>query len=524
MTHIYVPQETTACALGADAVAAVIAQQIAAGAVAATLIRNGSRGAFFLEPLIEVETPDGRIGFANVTRADAEALFAGPALPDAAHPRCLGRVDGLPWLAQQCRLTFAHIGIHEPLSFAAWQARGGGAALQAARTQPAATSIAELQTSGLRGRGGAAFPAHIKWQTVLDTPAPQKYVVCNADEGDSGTFADRLLMECDPFQLIEGMAIAGTVVGASKGYLYVRSEYPRAIEVMRAALRIAEQHSLINEDKRRTEGDRPPCFSIELRVGAGAYVCGEETALLESIEGRRGVVRSKPPVPAVAGLFGQPTLVHNVLTLAAVTQIVAQGGTRYAAHGIGRSRGTMPFQLGGLFATGGLVEVPFGLPLRELVSRFGGGSDSGQPLAALQIGGPLGAYLPPAAWDVPLDYEAFAAIGAMLGHGGVVAFDSRVNMAAQAEFAMRFCALESCGKCTPCRIGSTRGAELIHSMRTQPQAAQRLLLDDLLETMELGSLCALGGLTPMPVRSILTHFPEAFDPILQLPDPSAPTC
>ncbi len=524
MTRIYVPRETTACALGADAVAAVIAERIEQGALPATLVRNGSRGAFFLEPLVEIETSEGRIGLANLTDSEAAALFTGPALPDATHPRSLGRIDALPWLAQQTRLTFAHIGMDDPLSFSAWQARGGGAALRAVRAQPANDTIAQLQASGLRGRGGAAFPAGIKWQTVRDTPAPQKYVVCNADEGDSGTFADRLLMECDPFQLIEGMTIAGLVVGASKGYLYVRSEYPRAIEVMRSALRSAEYEGLLSPDTRSTTGGPPPHFSIELRVGAGAYVCGEETAMLESIEGKRGVVRRKPPVPAVAGLFGQPTLVHNVLTLAAVTQILAQGAASYAAHGSGRSRGTMPFQLGGVFATGGLVEVPFGLPLRELVSRFGGGSDSSHTLAALQIGGPLGAYLPPAAWDVALDYEAFAAIGAMLGHGGVVAFDERVNMAAQAEFAMRFCALESCGKCTPCRIGATRGAELIQSMRTQPQAAQRVLLDDLLETMELGSLCALGGLTPMPVRSILAHFPDAFDPILQRPDRSASTC
>ena len=524
MTRIYVPRETTACAFGADAVAAAIAQRIEEGAVSATLVRNGSRGAFFLEPLVEIETADGRIGFANLTAAEAAALFTGPALPDAAHPRCLGRVDALPWLAQQTRLTFAHIGLDDPLSFAGWQARGGGVALRTARAQSATESIAQLQASGLRGRGGAAFPASIKWQTVRDTKAAQKYIVCNADEGDSGTFADRLLMECDPFQLIEGMAIAGLVVGASKGYVYVRSEYPRAIEVMRSALRIAEREALLDADQRRTTGGPAPSFSVELRVGAGAYVCGEETALLESIEGKRGVVRKKPPVPAVEGLFGQPTLVHNVLTLAAVTQILGQGAANYAAHGSGRSRGTMPFQLGGVFAAGGLVEIPFGLPLRELVSRFGGGSDTGHALAALQIGGPLGAYLPPDTWDVPLDYEAFAAIGAMLGHGGVVAFDNRVNMAAQAEFAMRFCALESCGKCTPCRIGSQRGAELIHSMRTQPQAAQRVLLDDLLETMELGSLCALGGLTPMPVRSILTNFPDAFDPILQRPDTSASTC
>ena len=505
---IHVPEETTAIALGADAVAAAIRSRIDAGQLDATLVRTGSRGAFFLEPLLELDAGHGRIGIANATVDDVAQLFAPDAAPPERHPRCLGHVDALPWFAGQTRLTFARAGKVAPLDIAGWRSLGGGAGLARALTLDADAAIDEVRTSGLRGRGGAAFPAHVKWRTVADAAEPTRYIVCNADEGDSGTFADRLLMECDPFQLLEGMAIAGCVLGATRGFLYVRSEYPRAIAVLTRALEIARADGLLGP---RVLGSER-AFDIELRVGAGAYICGEETALLESIEGRRGTVRAKPPVPAVSGLFGKPTLVHNVLSLAAITTILAHGGAAYASHGSGRSRGTMPFQLGGALRQGGLVELPFGLPLRELVSRFGGGAEDGHRLVAAQVGGPLGAYLPPSAWDVALDYEAFAARGAMLGHGGIVAFDERVDMAAQAEFALRFCAHESCGKCTPCRIGSTRGAELVAAMRMAPEPGQRELLDELLETLELGSLCALGGLTPMPVRSILNHFPDALAP------------
>ena len=506
--RIHVPEETTAIALGADSVADAIRQRIDAGELDATLVRTGSRGAFFLEPLLELDDGNGRIGIANATPEDVAQLFAPGAPPPEHHPRCIGQVDAHPWFTGQVRLTFARAGRIAPLDHAAWRNQGGGAGLARALALGTDAAIDEVRISGLRGRGGAAFPAHIKWRTVADCAETTRYIVCNADEGDSGTFADRLLMECDPFQLLEGMAIAGCVLGATQGFLYVRSEYPRAIAVLARALAIARTEGLLGPDVLGSGR----AFDIELRVGAGAYICGEETALLESIEGRRGTVRAKPPVPAVSGLFGKPTLVHNVLSLAALTTILADGGAAYARHGSGRSLGTMPFQLGGALRQGGLVELPFGMPLRELVSRFGGGALPGHRLVAAQVGGPLGAYLPPDAWDLPLDYEAFAARGAMLGHGGIVAFDERVDMAAQAEFALRFCAHESCGKCTPCRIGSTRGAELIAAMRMAPEPGQRELLDDLLETLELGSLCALGGLTPMPVRSILTHFPDALAP------------
>jgi formate dehydrogenase iron-sulfur subunit len=505
-TRIFIPNDTSACSVGADAVAVAVQAAIERTGIDARIVRNGSRGAYALEPLLEIDGDGGRIGYARVTPARAAEIFA-RGLPDRAAPECVGAVDALPFLAGQHRLTFARAGVVDPLDLDAFRAMRGFEGLTRARAMSSAQIVDEIRRSGLRGRGGAAFPAGVKWQTVLDSDAPAKYVVCNADEGDSGTFADRLLIEADPFQLIEGMLIAALATGADSGFVYLRSEYPRARDVFERALAIARRAGVLGRDARGPGLS----FDIELRLGAGAYVCGEETSLLESIEGRRPLVRAKPPVPALQGLFGAPTLIHNVLSLAAATTILADGGDAYAALGVGRSRGTMPFQLAGNVAHGGIVELPFGATLRTLVESFGGGSFSGRPLRAVQVGGPLGAYLPPSEWDLPLDYEAFAARGAMLGHGGVVAFDDTTDFAEQAEFAMRFCAHESCGKCTPCRIGSQRGAEVIARIRAgESPDANIALLEDLCETMELGSLCALGGLTPMPVRSTLRYFREDF--------------
>ena len=503
-TRIFVPGDTGACSVGADAVAEAIRAQIARHGLDAIVVRTGSRGAYWMEPLVELATETGRIGFANISAAQVPKLFAGGTLPGAGHALSVGLVDAIPWLRDQRRLTFARAGVIDPLSWADYVATGGGVALSRAVTMTPQQIVDEVKASGLRGRGGAAFPTGIKWQTVRDAVADQKYIVCNADEGDSGTFADRLLMESDPFQLIEGMAIAGIAVGATLGCIYLRSEYPKAEQILSRALVLAREAGVLGESLHGSAHR----FEIELRMGAGAYICGEETALLESLEGKRGVVRAKPPLPALEGLHGQPTVVNNVLTLAAVTDVIAHGGAAYASEGLDRSKGTMPFQLGGNLVGGGLVELPFGMPLRELIERFGHGSLSGRPLKAIQVGGPLGAYLPPSQWDTPLTYEAFAGIGAMLGHGGIVAFDDTADMGEQAQFALEFCAHESCGKCTPCRIGSTRGVEVVERIRRGENVPQNLaLLDDLCETMELGSLCALGGLTPMPVRSIMKHFP-----------------
>ncbi len=507
-TRIFVPNDTGACSLGADAVAAAVQTAIDTRHIDARIIRNGSRGGYAFEPLVEIDTPRGRIGFARLEPKQVATLFA-RGLPQIDHPLCIGRVDDLPFFRHQQRLTFARAGIIDPLDVTAYRANGGFEGLERARASTAAQIVEEIRLSGLRGRGGAAFPAAIKWQTVLDSVALTKYVVCNADEGDSGTFADRLLIEADPLQLIEGMTIAALGTCASHGFIYLRSEYPRAKEVLVQALQIARRAGMLGPDARGPG----LAFDIELRIGAGAYVCGEETSLLESIEGKRALVRFKPPVPAVSGLFGQPTLVHNVLTLAAATTILAKGGDYYAAFGVGRSRGTMPFQLSGNITNGGIVEIPFGATLRRLVEGIGGGSWSGRALRAVQVGGPLGAYLPPTLWDTPLDYEAFAAEAAMLGHGGIVVFDDAVDLGEQAEFAMQFCAHESCGKCTPCRIGSVRGVEVIQRIRRGADVeANVALLEDLCETMEAGSLCALGGLTPMPVRSILRHFAADLSP------------
>jgi formate dehydrogenase iron-sulfur subunit len=495
MNTVFVPRDAAALALGADAVASTMAHEASRRGKTVRIVRNGSRGMFWLEPLVEVLTPQGRVAYGPVTVAELPALFDAGFLDGGAHPLRLGLAEAIPYLARQQRITMKRVGLVDPRSLADYLDHGGGAGLAQARALAPADIVQAVTDSGLRGRGGAAFPAGIKWRTVAATPAAQKYVVCNADEGDSGTYSDRMLMEGDPFCLIEGMAIAGLAVGATRGFIYVRSEYPHAFAALNAAL--AEADDWLGE------------FRIEVRKAAGAYVCGEETAMLESIEGKRGLVRAKPPLPAIAGLFGQPTVINNVMTLASAPDILAQGAAVYRDFGVGRSRGTLPFQLAGNIKFGGLVEIPFGVTLRELLYDFGGGSRSGRPLRAVQVGGPLGAYLPESQFDTVLDYEAFAAIGAVLGHGGIVAFDDTVDMARQARYAFAFCAAESCGKCTPCRLGSMRGVEVVDRIRAGATEEVELLRS-LCDTMIHGSLCAMGGMTPYPVLSALNHFPEDF--------------
>ena len=504
---IFVPRDATACALGSDAVAESILIGANGRGVDIELVRNGSRGAFWLEPLVEVETASGRIAFGPVAPADVAGLFESGFPGEADHALSLGHVNEIDWLSRQQRLTFARAGWTDPLSIEAYRSMGGYEGLERALNMQAQAIVDEVKESGLRGRGGAAFPTGIKWQTVLDAPAEQKYIVCNADEGDSGTFADRLLMEADPYQLIEGMTIAGLAVGADSGYIYLRSEYPHCKAVLTEAISRAQREGLLGDGICGSNRN----FSLELRIGAGAYICGEETSLLESLEGKRGMIRFKPPLPAIKGLMGMPTVVNNVLSLAAISTILEQGAEYYREFGTGRSRGTLTVQLAGNIRRGGLVEIPFGTSLRELVEDYGGGTASGRPARAIQVGGPLGAYLPESQWDVSLNYGALTDIGAMLGHGGVVVFDDTVEMAQQARFAMEFCAVESCGKCTPCRVGSVRGVEVIDRVvANQDREFNLKVLDDLCDTMDKGSLCAMGGLTPMPVRSALKHFPEDF--------------
>ncbi|MFA5487849.1 MAG: NADH-quinone oxidoreductase subunit NuoF [Candidimonas sp.] len=506
-TRIFVPRDTAAIAVGADDVASAITAQAQALGLDVQIVRNGSRGLLWLETLVEIDTPAGRIAYGPVQADDVPGLFEAGWLDGSPHPLRHGPTDEIPYLKNQERLTFARVGIIDPLSLADYQAHGGYAGLRNALAMAPEAIVGEVVDSGLRGRGGAAFPTGIKWKTVLATPALQKYVVCNADEGDSGTFSDRLLMEGDPYTLIEGMTIAGIAVGANYGYVYVRSEYPYAVDVLARAIEQARRTGWLGSD---IQGSGR-AFDMEVRTAAGAYICGEETSLLESLEGKRGLVRAKPPLPAIQGLFGQPTVINNVISLASVPIILDKGAAYYRDYGMGRSRGTLPFQLAGNLKRGGLVEKAFGLTLRQLLFDFGGGSASGRPLRAVQVGGPLGAYLPESQWDVPLDYEAYMGISAMLGHGGLVAFDDTVDMAGMAQYAMEFCAVESCGKCTPCRVGAVRGVEVIQKIRRDDQREHQVhLLRDLCDTMFSGSLCALGGMTPYPVLSALNHFPQDF--------------
>jgi formate dehydrogenase iron-sulfur subunit len=506
---IYVPRDSAALALGANEVAEAIVAEAAKRKISVELVRNSSRGMFWLEPLVEVVTKKGRVAYGPVQAEDVASLFDVGFHNGGEHKLGLGLTSEIPYLKKQERLTFARMGITDPLSLDDYQAHEGYAGLRKALSIAPTEVVQQVLDSGLRGRGGAAFPAGIKWKTVAAAQAEQKYVVCNADEGDSGTFSDRMTMEGDPYMLIEGMTIAAMCTGATRGYIYVRSEYPHAIAALNEAITRATKAGFLG-DSVLGSGQ---AFHLEVRKGAGSYVCGEETAMLESIEGKRGVVRAKPPIPALKGLFGQPTVINNVITFASVPIILARGAAFYANYGMGRSKGTLPIQIAGNVKHGGLVEKAFGVTLRELMYDYGGGTASGRPIKAVQVGGPLGAYVPEAHWDLPMDYEGWTAVGATVGHGGIVIHDDTADLSRLARYAMEFCVTESCGKCTPCRIGSTRGVETIDRIvkgdaQTKPQQVK--LLRDLCDTMVNGSLCAMGGMTPFPVLSALNHYPEDF--------------
>ena len=506
---IYIPCDSGALALGAEKVAKVVEKEISARGLDARIVRNGSRGLYWLEPMVEVETDSGRVAYGPVSAKDVPSLFDAGLISGGTHRLSLGKTEEIPYLARQTRLTFERCGITDPLSLDDYKAHGGLKGLANAVATTPADIVKQVTDSGLRGRGGAGFPTGIKWKTVLDTVADRKYVLCNADEGDSGTFADRMIMEGDPFVLIEGMAIAGIATGATKGFVYIRSEYPHAVATMTRAVEIARKNGVLGVNVLGS----PNAFDIEIRTGAGAYVCGEETSLMNSLEGKRGVVRAKPPLPAIQGLFGKPTVINNVISLASVPIIMDKGGEYYKDFGMGRSRGTIPIQIAGNVKHGGLFEAAFGLTLGEIVDDIGGGTRTGRPVKAVQVGGPLGAYFPRGLFDTPFDYEAFAAKDGLIGHAGIVVFDDTADMLKQARFAMEFCAIESCGKCTPCRIGSQRGVEVLDKIAQNIEPQRQVeLVTDLCNTMKFGSLCALGGFTPYPVMSAINHFPDDFRP------------
>ena len=516
MIKVFVPIDDAACSVGANEVALEIETQAKARNIEIELIRNGSRGMLWLEPLVEVEIENKRYGFANIDETKVKELFDTNFLTDKSHKLSIGEVENHEWLKNQTRVTFQRVGVIDPINIKDYEAHGGLVGLKNALKLSDLQIVAEVTESGLRGRGGAGFPAGIKWKTVLNTSSDQKYVCCNADEGDSGTFADRMLMEGDPFTLIEGMTIAAIAVGATKGFIYIRSEYPQAIKTMNKAIIEANKFGLLGKNILGSNKE----FQIEVRSGAGSYVCGEETAMLESLEGKRGVVRAKPPLPAIEGLFGKPTIINNVLTLASVPMVLSKGANFYKSLGTEKSKGTQVFQLAGNIKHGGIFETSFGISLNDLINKFGGGTLTGKKIKAVQVGGPLGAYLAENKFNTSMDYESLALAGGMLGHGGVVVFDETVDMAEQARFAMEFCAEESCGKCTPCRIGSTRGVEVIDKIvKGENKAANVHLLLDLLDVMTEGSLCAMGGLTPLPVRSALENFPEDFS-LISAPVPA----
>jgi formate dehydrogenase iron-sulfur subunit len=509
---VFVPRDAAALSLGAEDVAQAIASEAKARKLDVTLVRNGTRGMVWLEPLVEVALSNGRVGYGPVSESDVRSLFDADFLKGGRHPLSVGLVEEIPYFKKQERLTFARVGVTDPVSLDDYLANNGYRGLIRALALRPADIIKEVTDSGLRGRGGAAFPTGIKWKTVADAMpdqgSAQKYVTCNADEGDSGTFADRMLMEGDPFCLIEGMTIAAIAVGATQGYIYLRCEYPHAHRALNEAIEAAYAKGYLGANICNT-GKR---FDLEVRLGAGAYICGEETSMLESLEGKRGEIRPRPPLPAIKGLFGQPTIVNNVMSLASVPIILEKGGEFYKNFGVGRSRGTLTVQLAGNIKRGGLIERAFGVTLREILYDYGGGSATGRPIRAVQVGGPLGAYLPESQFDTPLDYEAFANVQALLGHGGIVAFDDTVDMAEMARYAMEFCAIESCGKCTPCRIGSTRGVEVLDRVIAgQNREFHLTLVEELCDTMLNGSLCGLGGLTPYPVQSALRHFRGDFE-------------
>ncbi len=491
MTRLYLSNDTAARAVGAERLA-----QAWAARPEIDLVRTSSRGAWFLEPLVERDGPDGRLAWPRATIDSLSDILAGV----GGQP-----IDRLLFLAEQQRVTFANFGVTRPLSLDDFRARGGLAGLERAARLSPDEIVEELKVSGLRGRGGAAFPVWQKWRVAAQQPGARKFVVVNADEGDAGTYCDRMILEGDPFRLLEGLLICARAVGATQGFVYCRYEYPAAARTLREAVRLAEANGLL------TVGEGAAPFPIEVVSGAGSYVCGEETALLESLEGRRGIVRAKPPYPAVSGLYGCPTIVSNVLTFAVVPSILARGGAWHAALGTEGSRGTVVLQLGGRVKQPGLVEIPFGATLREVVERFGGGPAAGARLKAVQVGGPLGSLFPASRLDLPICYDAFAAAGAILGHGGIVVYDDETDMAELARHFMTFTAEESCGKCAPCRIGSVRGREILERLAAgRGRGGDLALLADLGETMKAASLCAHGGRAPYPVLTAIEHWGAEF--------------
>ena len=410
----------------------------------------------------------------------------------------------MPFFKRQQKIVTENSGIVDPERIEDYiSASGYSALIHALREMSPAQVIQEVTKSGLRGRGGAGYPTGLKWSTVAKAVGTQKYVICNADEGDPGAFMDRSVLESDTHRVIEGMLIAAYAVGASEGYIYVRAEYPTAIKRLRAALPRAEQLGLLGTNI----GGMRFGFRIELRVGAGAYVCGEETALIASVEGKRGTPRPRPPYPAQAGLFGQPTLINNVETFANIPPIIRKGSDWYASIGTEKSKGTKVFSLTGQIRHTGVVEVPMGIPLREMVFEIGGGIPQGRKFKAVQTGGPSGGCIPSELLDTPVDYESLAQLGSIMGSGGMVVMDESTCMVDVAKYFMEFCMTESCGKCIPCRVGTYQMHRILSAITSMSATQQDLrMLEELSDLLKHTSLCGLGQSAPNPVVSTLRTF------------------
>ncbi|HET7490005.1 MAG TPA: NuoF family protein [Acidimicrobiales bacterium] len=453
-------------------------------------------------PLVSV--PETGELYREVTAAGAPELAAALAAADPTAPRA--QPD--PFFARQVRVVTEHLGRIDPESLDDYLAVDGYAALERALAELSPGEVlAEVTASGLRGRGGAGYPTGLKWQTVAKAPGAAKYVICNADEGDPGAFMDRSVLESDPHRVLEGMALAAYAVGAGRGYVYCRAEYPLALSRLKLAIRQAERAGWLGADIAESRFS----FTVEVRVGAGAFVCGEETALIASLQGGRGTPVPRPPYPATSGLWGAPTLINNVETFASVAPIVDRGGAWYAGIGTGRSKGTKVFALAGRVRNTGLVEVPLGITLREVVFDIGGGIVDDRPFKAVQTGGPSGGCIPADHLDMPIDYESLAAVGSIMGSGGMIVMDSTSCMVDVARYFMDFCRRESCGKCIPCRVGTTQAWMLLTRITTG--AATRADLDrleSLCSMVGATSLCGLGQTAPNPVFSTLRFFRDEY--------------
>nr|AAX89149.1 HoxF [Allochromatium vinosum] len=469
----------------------------------------GCMGLCSAGPLVAVADKDCALNesalYRDVTPDDAPDIMASVCSTPVERLRC---PTDQPFFSRQQRIVLEHSGLIDPDSLRGYIAVGGYAALVRALTEMTpADVLREVTTSGLRGRGGGGYPTGLKWSTIAKMPPGQKYVVCNADEGDPGAFMDRAVLESDPHRVLEGMAIAAYAVGASKGYVYVRAEYPLAVERLETAIRKAKRAGFLGAKVADTQF----AFEVEIRLGAGAFVCGEETALMASIEGLRGQPRPRPPYPAESGLWGCPTLINNVETFANIAPIIREGGDWFAAIGTEGSKGTKVFALAGKIKNTGLIEVPMGTSLRDIIEVIGGGIPDGRAFKAVQTGGPSGGCIPRRHLDIPVDYDSLKTLGTIMGSGGLIVMDETSCMVDVARF-MEFCMSESCGKCIPCRAGTWQMHALLDTLtKAEGTRADLALLEDLCDVVRATSLCGLGQTAPNPVLSTLRYFRDEYE-------------